>query len=372
MAAFGLDTMLAAEKGEMRNLARRGGPWAADEPRQLLDYCESDVDCLEKLIQHLLPLTFGRDFGLAHALIRGRAMAALAQVEHSGIPIDVPLLHRLRAGWGRIIDHLIAAVDGPFGFYDGRSFRLSRFHDWLTEHDRHWPRLSSGQLDLGDDTFRDMSRVYPELVPIHELRSTLSGLRLENLQVGEDGRNRCMLSAYRSVTGRNQPSNAKYIYGPGAWLRGLIKPPPGHAFVSIDWSSQEIGIGAALSGDEKMMDAYRSGDFYLFTAKQAGLAPPDATKQSHGPIREMFKVICLGLGYGMGAGTLAYRLGISKALAAALVNLYRRTYPTFELWIESAVNHAMLWNPSDGIRLADGHRGSVRSRRAGQSRTRVP
>ena len=150
----------------------------------------------------------------------------------------MPLLERLRAAWGGIIDHLIAAVDGPFGFYDGRSFRMSRFHDWLIEHDRHWPPLSSGQLDLEDDTFRDMAKIYPDLMPVHELRSTLSGLRLESLQVGDDGRNRVLMSAYRAVTGRNAPSNAKFIFGPATWLRGLIKPPPGHAFVYIDWSAR--------------------------------------------------------------------------------------------------------------------------------------
>src|SRR5689334_17804080 len=89
---------------------------------------------LAQLIEHALLLTLERQHGLAHALIRGRAMAALAHVEHVGLPIDVPLLTRLRAAWGKIIDQLIAAVDGPFGFYDGRSFRMSRFRDWLVEH----------------------------------------------------------------------------------------------------------------------------------------------------------------------------------------------------------------------------------------------
>ena len=344
MSAFGLDTMLATEKAEMRDLAIRGGPWATGEPKALLDYCQNDVDSLARLIHQVLPLTLEREFGLAHALIRGRAMAALAHVECAGVPIDVPLLERLRSVWDDLTDRLIAAVDGPFGFYDGRSFRMSRFRDWLAAHNRYWPLLASGQLDLQDDTFREMAKIYPDLMPIHELRSTLSGLRLESLQVGEDGRNRVLLSAYRSITGRNQPSNAKFIFGPATWLRGLIKPPPGRAFVYIDWSSQEIGIGAALSRCEQMMAAYRSGDFYLGFAKQVGLAPADATKQSHGALREMIKTVVLGLGYGMGKRTLARRLGIAEADAAELIALYWRAYPEFRKWLESAVDHAMLWN----------------------------
>ena len=87
-----------------------------------------------------------------------------------------------------------------------------------------------------------------------------------------------MLSAFRARTGRNQPSNTKFIFGPSVWLRGLIQPPPGYGIAYIDWAQQEFGIAAALSGDPLMMEAYRSGDPYLAFAKQAGAAPPEATK----------------------------------------------------------------------------------------------
>src|SRR6202008_4761107 len=97
-----------------------------------------------------------------------------------------------------------------------------------------------------------------------------------------DGRNATLLSAFRSRTGRNQPSNTKFIFGPSVWLRGLIKPPPGHAVAYVDWRQQEFGIAAALSGDVAMQAAYRSADPYLAFAKQAGAVPADATKTTHG------------------------------------------------------------------------------------------
>ena len=107
--------------------------------------------------------------------------------------------------------------------------------------------------------------------PYRELRSALSDMRLNDLAVGKDGRNRTMLSAFRARTGRNQPSNTKFIFGPRVWLRGLIKPPPGYGVAYVDWAQQEFGIAAALSGDAGMQAAYRSGDPYLAFAKQAGL-----------------------------------------------------------------------------------------------------
>jgi DNA polymerase I len=71
------------------------------------------------------------------------------------------------------------------------------------------------------------------------------------------------LSAFRSRTGRNQPSNTRFIFGPSVWLRGLVKPLPGHGLGYVDWDQQEFGTAAALSGDVAMQAAYRSGDPYL-------------------------------------------------------------------------------------------------------------
>ena len=74
------------------------------------------------------------------------------------------------------------------------------------------------------------------------------------------------------------------------------------ALAYVDFSSQEMGIAAALSGDPALLEAYRSGDVYLSFAKQAGLAPADATKASHGEVRDRCKAVVLGTLYGMGAG----------------------------------------------------------------------
>ena len=110
-----------------------------------------------------------------------------------------------------------------------------------------------------------------------------------------------MLSPFMSRTGRNQPSNSRFIFGPSAWLRGLIKPNKDRAIAYIDYEQQEFGLAAALSGDEAMKEAYNSGDPYLTFAKQAGAVPDDATKQSHKSERDQFKVCALAVQYGMGA-----------------------------------------------------------------------
>ena len=70
------------------------------------------------------------------------------------------------------------------------------------------------------------------LEPLRQLRTTLGQLRLNDLAVGSDGHNRCLLSPFRSETGRNQPSNSRFIFGPSRWIRGLIRPPQGYGLAS--------------------------------------------------------------------------------------------------------------------------------------------
>jgi DNA polymerase I len=226
------------------------------------------VLALERLLLAMLPR-----IDLPHALLRGRFMKAAAAIEWNGTPIDAGTLDLVRRHWTGIQDELIADIDRDYGVFEGRSFRLERWQRWLIQHGIPWPTLESGRLDLSDDTFRQQARAYPAVAPMRELRSALSDMRLADLAVGSDGRNRTILSAFRSRTGRCQPSNTKYIFGPSVWLRSLIQPPEGSGIAYIDWCQQEHGIAAVLSGDSAMQAAYRSGDPYLEFAKQAGGRP---------------------------------------------------------------------------------------------------
>jgi hypothetical protein len=337
LAHFGLDSIGVVEKAEMRDLALRGGPWSPTEKTALLDYCESDVGALARLLPVMLQY-----IDMPRALLRGRSMAAAARMERHGVPIDTATLERLRRHWLDIQGELIAEIDSDYAVYDGRTFKSDRFADYLVRHGIPWPRHESGRLDLSDDTFREMARAYPIIAPLRELRAALSEMRLSDLAVGKDGRNRTILSAFRARTGRNQPSNTKFIFGPSVWLRGLIKPPPGYGIAYIDWQQQEFGIAAALSGDSLMMAAYRSGDPYLAFAKQAGAAPADATKVTHKAIRDQFKQCVLAVQYGMGADALAQRIGQPPIRARELLCLHRETYRAFWRWSDAAVDYAIL------------------------------
>ena len=296
---FGLDASGASEKKEMQQ-AIGGGTWRGRiSSEDILGYCEGDVVATKRLLAVMWPT-----IDLPRALLRGRFMVAVSAMEYTGVPLDVETLGRLRHGWTGMQDQLIAAIDCDFGVYDGRTFKRDWFANWLAANGIPWPTLENGQLDLSDDTFRQQAKAYPQVAPLWELRSSLSDLRLNDLTVGLDGRNRCLLSPFSTRTSRNAPSNSKFIFGPSVWIRGLIEPPEGYGIAYVDWRQQEFGEAAALSGDPRMIEAYRSGDPYLTFAKQTGAAPPDATKDSHSGARELAKTCILGVQYGMEAKSL--------------------------------------------------------------------
>jgi hypothetical protein len=334
LAYYGLDGLGVEEKGEMRALAMRGGPWAAAEREALIAYCESDVAALARLLPAMLS-----SIDLPRALLRGRYMVAAAHMEWNGVPVDVETLARLKRHWHGIQDRLISEIDARYGVFKGRTFKANRFAAWLDRTGIPWPRLESGALDLSDDTFREMSKAHPEVSPLRELRHCLSGMRLNDLAVGSDGRNRCLLSVFATRTGRNAPSNTRYIFGPSVWLRGLIQPPPEHAVVYIDWSAQEIGIAAALSGDPVMLAGYESGDPYIAFAKQAGAVPEDATKESHPLVRDQFKACALGVLYGLGALGLAEADWRAAHRRPATVTTAPRDLPRLLVLVRSGRRH---------------------------------
>jgi DNA polymerase-1 len=334
---FGLDTIGTQEKDDLRKLILAGGPWSASERAAILDYCATDVAALERLLPAMLPR-----IDLPRALLRGRYMSAAAAMEWHGVPIDVSTLALLRANWELIQDDLIAEIDGAYGVFDGRTFKADRWAAYLVRHNIPWPMLESGQLALDRDTFRQMAAAYPAVAPMHELRHALSELRLNDLAVGHDGRNRTLLSAFRSRTGRNQPSNSKFIFGPSVWLRSLIKPPPGYGVAHVDWSVQEFAIGAVLSGDEAMIETYLSGDPYLAFGKRIGAVPADAEKETHASARQLFKQCVLGIGFGMEERTLGQRTGLTPIEARDILRAHREAYPKFWRWSDAAVDHAML------------------------------
>jgi hypothetical protein len=335
------DSIDTAHKKDMRDRIMQGPPFTPQERTDFLDYCESDVDALVRLVPHLIPTIRS----LPHAMMRAKFMWATACQERRGIPID-PILARFKEHWTGIRRELVLELDREFGVYefdaDGTPhWRDHLFADYVRRNGMAWPTYASRTLDQRDQTFRDMVGRYPQVETLRELRYSLSALRLNSLAIGSDNRNRTLLSPYGSKTGRNQPSNAKYIFGPAKWIRFLITPSPGRVLIHRDYSQQEVRIAAIQSGDMALLEACLV-DVYIGIAIQLGFAPPDATPESHKFIRTMFKSVVLGIMYGLAAKGLAIKTGVSLFEAAEILARLRAQFHRFEEYARSSLDHAGL------------------------------
>ena len=124
----------------------------------------------------------------------------------------------------------------------------------------------------------------------------------------------------------------------------MVKPPPGYGLAYLDWSQQEIGIAAALSGDVALQNAYRTGDSYFAFAKDAGAVPPDAIAKDHKGVRNQYKQTMLGIQYGQTAWGIAARIGCSELKARRLLVEHKQLYSRFWEWSDAAVHFASQYN----------------------------
>ncbi|HSF32525.1 MAG TPA: DNA polymerase [Candidatus Tectomicrobia bacterium] len=344
LTRYGLDAIDVEEKKEMRELAiyiGNGGAYTSRDRNNLLRYCESDVEALARLLPRMLP-----EIHIGQAMLRGRYVRAMSAMEHRGIPLDKPLFQKLTANLDAIKSQLIREVNRDFDVYDANgSFRMSKFKAYLNRHNMTWLAVDEDRegspLSTTDDTFKEMAKTYPQVRQLGDLEYILGKLRLKDIAIGEDGRNRCSLKPFMSKTSRNQPSNSQFIFGPAVWERGFVKPPPGMAIAYLNWSAAEVGIAARLSGDDVMLADYLE-DPYLKLAIAVGAAPLGAAKRTHAAVRDAFKPIVLGILYGMGRRTLGIRMGKTASHADAVLRAHRERYRRFWQWSAAVVNNAML------------------------------
>jgi hypothetical protein len=335
-----LDT---ARKTAMRDRILQGPPFTTDEEQAFLDYCEDDTRELARFVTHIVPTIRS----LPHALFRGKFQWAMAQAERRGVPMDRPTLSRIRANWDGMRADLVTEMDRPFGIYEIDEkgvphWRKENFANFVRRNGMAWPRYENGTLDETDQTFRDMAGKYPVIEPLRELRYSVSKLRLNDLQVGSDGRNRALLGGYGTKTARNAPSNSKFVFGPAKWIRFLITPPPGWTLIHRDYCQQEVRIAAVLSGDTALLEACESGDVYLGLASQLGFISEGMSPAALKAARTLFKTVVLAIQYGAGARSLAIRAGISLYEAGEILARLRARFRVFEDWTKRVADRAGL------------------------------
>ena len=139
--------------------------------------------------------------------------------------------------------------------------------------------------------------------------------------------------------------HAKSLYNAHAGMRSFMVFPPDKIVVYLDWRTQEVGIAAARSNDQQLIDDYRGGDVYHALAKLCGLTnDPDIKrwKKNSPDVRQRMKALQLAINYGMGVPSLARGLDRHPLIASEIIERHRRAHPRLWQWREDLVQRAML------------------------------
>ena len=342
------------EKERFRNICINQNTWTKKEKEKILKYCEGDVLMNEYVFYKILndlENICGNDYEilLEQALARGQIMACYAKVTHNGIPFDTALVDDFNNYWHLVKDSVIRKLNKELDLWDEDcKFSHNKFYKLIKNLDLlgEWPTTPRGKLKTNRETFELFDDYYPEVKKLKRIFNLLSATKLTEFTVSEDGRYRPYkgYGPFGTHTGRCTPTS-KWIFGTSKWARGFMKPAFGCAIVNLDFKSQEMFIAAVLSGDQKMLDAYNSGDIYMSTAILAGMAPADATKETHPEVRRIWKTIVLASNYGQGARGMAK--GLKKfnktySEVAGFLMKYKEIYKTYFDWAGRKSNHAQV------------------------------
>lgn len=153
---------------------------------------------------------------------------------------------------------------------------------------------------------------------------------------GEDHRIRARFMQLGTGTGRWSSSGPNLQQIPrDPEFRCAFRPSGGRVIVEADFSAMELRIAAALAGEQKMLDAFNSGqDVHTLTASlMYGVEMEDVSKQQ----RQGAKSANFGLLYGSGPrGLMNYfatvGVFISMAEAAGFHEMWHEAYPAFGRW----------------------------------------
>lgn len=364
LRCWGIHSRAVEEKRGMIARIVAGPPYSGEDRREILKYCQEDVEDTALLFRALLKNLSPQD--IAGATLRGSYANAIAAFNRNGYPVDGELHDRIISSWGDIRQALIQSID-RFGVYVNGKFSRQRLENLIQAAgaDDEWPLTKTGLRSTEEDVWRKMAVAFPSIAEFCETQISVAQMdKIHPLAIGPDGRVRlgkremahqrlgllvpdnCKSAgwgAFRSKTGRNQPAAKEFVLLRSSWWRKLITPPPGQVLIYFDWSGQEAGIACYLSRDPVMIRHYEGGDFYIAFGKEANLVPPHATKETHGDIRDKkLKKGSLGPLYGMTEHGMALALGISRVEARELLQAHRATYRTFWRWSEDKVDAASL------------------------------
>ncbi|MCR5082033.1 MAG: DNA polymerase I [Parasporobacterium sp.] len=273
----------------------------------------------------------------------------LHDMEKSGIRVDADALKEYGDNLSVSIDKLKGEILDKMGADD--SFNLNspkQLGEFLFEK----MQIPGGKktktgYSTSADVLEKLAPDYPFIAKILEYR-TLTKLKSTYADglaafIKEDGRIHGTFNQTITATGRISSTEPNLQNIPirmeiGRQLRKIFIPKAGFVFIDADYSQIELRVLAHISGDENLIEAYKSDqDIHKITASKVfGIPLDEVTKEQ----RSNAKAVNFGIVYGISSFGLSNDIGISRKEAKEYIESYFKTYPGIKSFLDDVVDKA--------------------------------
>ncbi len=306
---------------------------------QVAPYAAEDVD----VPLRLMPLLEGKlnEAGLSELLAETEIplIDVLADMELTGVRVDVERLKELSAEYGQRLERLEAEIyelaGGPLNIASPKQLQevlFTRLELPVVKRTKTGPSTDA-------DVLEQLAKLHPLPAKIIEYRQFA---KLKNTYVDalpklvhqETKRVHCSFNQVVAATGRLSSSDPNLQNIPirtdrGREIRSAFLPgEEGWRLLAADYSQIELRVLAHFSGDETLHEAFEADeDIHALVASQVhNVALADVTSD----MRRQAKAVNFGVIYGQSAFGLARQLDIPQDDAQVFIDAYFDRYPGVE------------------------------------------
>lgn len=337
---------LGKEKISIESLIGKGKKQISmlDVPLDLIkNYCCEDVDCTLQLKEQLEPELKEQNLCTLLTEIEIPLIFVLAEMEHTGIYVNVETLKKTSIA----LSAKISSLEQQIYELSGQKFNLNspkQLSSILFEKLQiKPPKKTATGYSTSIEVLDTLKEEYPIIKKIIEYR-TLEKLRSTYadslpLQVNPiTKRIHCTFNQSTAATGRLSCQNPNLQNIPvrteeGKKIRQAFEPQkPDHSFLSADYSQIELRILAHLSEDPTLIQAFNNQeDIHSYTASLVfGIPLSEVTPT----MRYQAKAVNFGILYGKQAFSLAKDLNISYKESETFIATYFQRYQKVKDFIE--------------------------------------
>ncbi len=271
----------------------------------------------------------------------------LAEMEHTGFLVDKQAL----IAYGELLQKSEEQRRANIYTLAGEEFNINSpkqlSHILFEQMGLPTGKKNKNGYSTDADTLEKLREYSPIIDEILEYRTVakLKSTYAEGLlkAIAADGRLHTNFKQALTLTGRLSSADPNLQNIPirtpeGREFRKVFIPPKGKVLVDADYSQIELRLMAAMSGDENMINAFKSGkDIHTTTASQVFGLPVDQVTPE---MRKKAKAVNFGIIYGISDFSLAGDIKVTKKQAGEYIRKYFDTYPKIEEYLNSVKQKA--------------------------------